>query len=310
MILPRPLLSPGLLVSGTETGARHQKGVWATPCPWLKQEPTFPISRIPCSWARWELVRPQAAFSHAQHPSHCCCPPWLCLYPHSWSHAHSSGGKHLSGLHRTQQGLAMQFRCSFGSRSAGREGRQQSRAGAEETLAAVAHGWHILQLWCILPAVPREHPADPRRAAMRPSCGTGAGCPSAATAAQCHTPAVPAQPPSPVSGQAVPSRGCMCQDKQLGQDNIKALQDLCNPPIPPTHSTSGSGKAWHQPALPARPRGHPGAQAQHSHFSAATGFMPHRANLAQWTHQAANHTSPTPLLSEPPEQMPSQTLLH
>lgn len=144
VVLPQPLLSPGLLVSGTETGARHQKGVWATPCPWLKQEPTFPISRIPCSCARWELVRPQAAFSHAQHPSHCCCPPWWCLYPHSWSHAHSSGAKHLSGLHRTQQGLAMQFSCSFGSRSAGREGGQQSRAGAEETLAAVAHSWHVL----------------------------------------------------------------------------------------------------------------------------------------------------------------------
>lgn len=54
----------------------------------------------------------------------------------------------------------MQFSCTFDSRSAGREGRQQSRAGAEETLAAVARSRRDLQLWCILPAMPWEHPAE------------------------------------------------------------------------------------------------------------------------------------------------------
>lgn len=64
----------------------------------------------------------------------------------SWLHSY-----HLC----SQQGLAMQFSYSFINKSAGRAGRWQSRA--EEMLAVTSCSWSVLDLWCLLPAMPRQH---------------------------------------------------------------------------------------------------------------------------------------------------------
>lgn len=137
---PLPLLFPGELAGRMVTWEGSPEGSVGDPLPQpkqegngCKQEPTLPVSRIPCyshSWPPQELTQIPDSF-------------WLCLGPVTlcwggelatltmpvspllvpcmlfWGEAPFSAAQGAGD----QQGSAMQFSCDFGSKSAGRAGR-------------------------------------------------------------------------------------------------------------------------------------------------------------------------------------------
>lgn len=152
--------------------------------------------------------------------------------------------------------------------------------------------------------------------------------PPAAT--QCHTPGCPrcrpVQPCRPISGQAVPSRGRICQGEQpptagagLGPGDNGAVWDLCRNSAPPP-SLLSAPRGLAQPSTGHHPRHCQGDTSVPRHSTAMSGHSSADRGLCaaqRWAHAVySTGLLITPLsrccqlpLSQTPLQMPSQTLL-